>query len=56
MKELNLDINPFNVTSLFVYPLKISKSLWLSDVFRSYKKGPVKWHGLTSQLKKADQK
>ena len=38
--------NPFHVTGLFRYPLKISGNLWFSDVFRGYRKRPVVWNGL----------
>ena len=27
-------INPFQATGSFIYPLKMSENLWLSDVFR----------------------
>ena len=37
---------PFYATGLFLYPLKTSKNLWLSDVFRGYRKRPVAWNGL----------
>ena len=30
----------------FLYPLKTSENLWLSDVFRGYRKRPVAWNGL----------
>ena len=29
-----MKVNPFHVTGLFLYPLKISESLWFSDIFR----------------------
>ena len=32
----------------FLYPLETSVNLWFSDVFRGYRKTPVKWSGLTS--------
>ena len=34
-------IYPFHATGLFLYPLKTSENLWLSDVFRGYRKRPV---------------
>ena len=37
---------PFYATGLFLYPLKTSKNLWLSDVFWGYRKRPVAWNGL----------
>ena len=39
-------INPFNVTGLFLHPLKTSKNLWFSDVFRGYRKRQMVWNGL----------
>ena len=38
---LGNDINPFRATDLFLYPLKTSENLWISDVFRGYRKIPV---------------
>ena len=40
-------ITLFHATVLFQYSLKISKNLWLSDVFKGYRKRPVAWNGLT---------
>lgn len=34
-------LNPFNATSLFLYPLKKSESLQSSDVFRGSGKSPM---------------
>ena len=39
--------NPFNTNDLFWYPLKTSKNLWFSDVFRGYRKRSVTWNVLT---------
>ena len=39
--------NPIHVTSLFLYPLKISKNLWIPDVFRGYRKRLVTLNKLT---------
>ena len=33
-------LSPFCAIRLFLYPLKTSKNLWLSDVFRGYRKTP----------------
>ena len=42
--ELAWTINPYNVTCLFLYLLKISENLRFSDVFRRYKKNSgMKW-------------
>ena len=42
--------NPFHTTSLFLYPLKTSKNLCFSDVFRGYRKRPVAWNGLRNVI------
>ena len=34
--------NPFFLTVLFLYPLKISENFWFSDVFRGIEK--EQWH------------
>ena len=39
-------VNLFNVTGLFWYPLKTSKNLWYSEVFREYRKRTMAWNGL----------
>ena len=39
-------INQFQVTGLFLYPLKISENQRFSDVFRVYRKRPVAWNWL----------
>ena len=39
-------INQFNAIDLFLYPLKTSENLRLSDVFRGYRKKPVAWNRL----------
>ena len=43
--------NPFDATGLFLYPLKISKNIWFSDVFRGYRKRPGACNGLIGALK-----
>ena len=40
--------NPCHVTALFLYSLKISESLWFSDVFGGYRKKPLAWNRLFS--------
>ena len=35
-KSVNL-VNPFSPSVTFLYPLKTSENLWLSDVFRGYR-------------------
>ena len=30
----SITVNPFHVTGLFLYPLKISEKFWFSDVFK----------------------
>ena len=47
--EILQDLNLFNTTDLFWYPLKISENLWFSDVFRGYQKRSVAWNGLMSR-------
>ena len=42
--------NPFHATGLFLYPLKTSKNLRFSDVFRGYRKRPMAWNGLNSLM------
>ena len=44
--ELGWTINPYNVTCLILYLLKVSENLRFSDVFRGYKKRPVAWNEL----------
>ena len=34
--------NPFHVIGFFLHPMKILESLWFSDVFRGYRKRPLK--------------
>ena len=41
-----LRMNPFNVTVLFLYPLKTSENQRFSYAFRGYRKRPVLWNGL----------
>ena len=36
-------INPFQVTIPFLYPMKTSKYLWFSNIFRRYRKVKVRW-------------
>ena len=43
-------IKPFHATDLFLYPLKISKNLWFSDVFKGYRKRSVACNGLIKHL------
>ena len=43
-KKCSLDL--FHATGLFLHPLKTSKNLWFSDVFRGYRKRSVAWNGL----------
>ena len=40
-----MKVNPFHVTSLFLYPLKISESLWFSDIFRGCRE--KQWHEMS---------
>ena len=42
-------IKPFCDT-VFLYSLKISENLWLSDFFRGYRKRAVAWTALTNNL------
>ena len=30
----SITVNPFHVTDLFLYPLKILENFWFSDVFK----------------------
>ena len=39
--EIKFYFDLFHVTSIFLYPLKTSETLWSSDIFRGYIKGPV---------------
>ena len=39
-------LNPFQVTGLFLYPLKTSENQRFSDVFGGYRKRPVAWSEL----------
>ena len=39
-------LNPFNVTGLFLYPLKTSEKQKLFHGFRGYRKIPIAWNGL----------
>ena len=45
-------INPSHNTGLFRYLLKTSENIWLSDVFRGYRKRPVARNGLIMALEK----
>ena len=38
----------FHPTGPFLYPLKTSRKLWFSNVFRTYKKGPVACYGFNN--------
>ena len=40
-REFKQLLNPFNATGLLLYPLKTSENLYLSDVFRGYRRRPV---------------
>ena len=40
-KKKKLKVNPLHATDLFLYPLKTSKNLWFTDVFRGNRKRPV---------------
>ena len=40
-KQALTQLNLFNATDLFLYPLEIFKNLWFSDVFKGYWKRPV---------------
>ena len=41
---LSISLQPIQVNSLFLYPLKTSKNLYLYDVFRGYRKmSGMKW-------------
>lgn len=42
--QIKTNTNPFDVSSFFLYPLKIFKKVWFCDVFRSYRKRPVAWN------------
>ena len=42
--------NLFHATGFFLYPLKTSEDLWLSYIFRAYRKRTLTWNGLTSKL------
>ena len=46
-RSLNSSINPSHATGLFLYLLKTSENLWLSDVLRGYRKKPVTRNRLT---------
>ena len=39
--NFTLNLNSFDVTSLFLYLLEKSKNLWFSGTFRGYRKRPV---------------
>ena len=49
-RHLPNSINPFHVTGLFIYPLRTSENLWLSNVSRGYRKRPMVWKGLIMKL------
>ena len=40
-------VNPVHAASLFLYLVKTSRKLWLSDVFKEYRNGPVARNGST---------
>ena len=42
--------NPFHTNSPFLYPVKTSESLWISDIFRGYKNGTLEWNGLKKEI------
>ena len=42
-----IGINPFHATGLFLYPLS---DLWISDVFRGYRKRPVELNELKHSM------
>ena len=42
-----IGINPFHATDLFLYPLS---DLWISDVFREYRKRPVELNELKHSM------
>ena len=48
------NVNPFHATGLFLYPLKTSESHRFSDVFRGYRKRPVKRNELIFLFDKRD--
>ena len=39
-------VNPFHAIDFFLYLLKTSENLWISDVFRGYRKRLMVWNGL----------
>ena len=47
-QTISVLFDPFHFTDLFWYPLKTSKNLGFSDVFRGYQKREVAWNGLRS--------
>ena len=47
-------IKPSHNTGLFRYLLKTSENIWLSDVFRGYRKRPVARNGVISKTQKKD--
>ena len=40
-------VNPVHAASLFLYLVKTSRKLWLSDVFKGYRNRPLAWNGST---------
>ena len=41
-EDLDMSVlNPFNPTTLFLYPLKTSENLWFSGAFTGYSEIPV---------------
>ena len=46
----NFLINSFHAAGIFVYTLITSENQRFSDVFRAYRKRPVGWNGLNSQV------
>ena len=47
LKRIDLLTYFMHADSLFLYPLKISKSLWFCDVLKGYRKRSVVWNGLS---------
>ena len=43
--------NPFNATSIFLYPPKTSESQSFSGIFRAYRKKPVVSNGLKNSIR-----
>ena len=40
------------LSPVFLYPLKTENVLWFSDVIRGYRKRPVAWNGLKSEIER----